>query len=68
MEGAEGACATAKSMSLKYEPASAPLHIPYAGYRVTVGAETRSVVGYLFSSYSLLLSSLELSDTKVYEP
>jgi len=42
-------------MSLKYEPSSEPLRIS-ARFQATVSAS------------SLLLSSLELSDTKVYEP
>jgi len=52
-----------KPMSLKYEPASEPLHIGASG---GVGGEGGDGAG--LTSSSLLLSSLELSDKKVYEP
>ena len=59
-------------MSLKYEPASVPQHISVKclNYAELAGliefGESDQSSDLLFSS--LLLSSLELSDTKVYEP
>jgi len=66
------------SMSLKYEPAWEPLHISvkWSHYSVLTGGHISSPFDQMFGrvlsgdevSSSLLLSSLELSDTQVYEP
>jgi len=63
-------------MSIKYEPASEPLHIsvqwcvPHVSSKyLTLKPVIRDPEpGIRIFSSSLLLSSLELSDTKVYEP
>jgi len=61
-------------MSLKYEPASEPLHIYVewwfsGGYRFALGREEEDLSSESLALLSsLLLSSLELSDSKVYEP
>jgi len=62
-------------MSLKYESSSlsghslAPTCVPRALFRATVDEFVLDGnLGITFFFSSLLLSSLELSDTKVYEP
>ena len=49
-------------MSLKYEPSSEPLHISAEHMLLQVKDRTK-----LFF-FSVFLSSLELSDTTIYEP
>ena len=70
-------------MRLKYEPSSEPLHISVkqllGTFQMCMGLSVGLYVGERYqisdmrfrgssSSSSLLLSSLELSDTQVYEP
>jgi len=53
-------------MSLKYEPVSEPLNPKHkVGSRVLSWSAFPQLLSF---SSSLLLSSLELGDTKVYEP
>ena len=58
-------------MSLKYEPASAPQHISakwlFLNYGRAGDVELLGRGAKVFFFF-LLLSSLELSDTQVYEP
>ena len=62
-----------KSMSLRYEPASEPLHISVKSVDPSGAALDSTFLAaklgcFGSSSSSLLLSSPELSDTKVYDP
>ena len=64
-----------ESMSLKYEPVSEPLHVSVKWRACADGLaevclllEDDAPITVAPPSSSLLLSSLELSDTQVYEP